>query len=89
MRLPGFTLLEVMLVTAMILVSAALLGTNLVGSRSRTSSSTTVSVLEANIKHTQVKAMLSDAGGDPAAAPQGIRFETDRYYLFYGPVFSS
>lgn len=84
----GFSIPEVMVVMAIILMSSALIFGNLLSLRQSTSITATVDSLVADIKAQQTKAMVGDTEGGVAGS-YGVHFEATRYVLFHGSTFSS
>jgi prepilin-type N-terminal cleavage/methylation domain-containing protein len=85
----GFTLIEISVV---ILVMATLLGfitINLVRSQQGASLTSAQEVLVVDLRQQQLKAMIGDTEGRSTSDPYGIHFDSNRYVLFHGSVYSS
>lgn len=85
----SFTLIEVMLVVAIVAILVALAATNLTGFQNATYLENTTTTVVDDLKQQQLKAMTGDTEGRGTLSPYGIKFETTRYVLFYGLTYSS
>lgn len=85
----GFSIPEVMVVMAIILMSSGLIFGNLFSLRQSTSLTATVDSLVADLKEQQTKAMVGDTEGAGITGNYGIHFEATRYILFHGSTYSS
>lgn len=85
----GFTLVEIMLVTAITLILISLSVVSLSNVRNSASKNTTLEVLLADIKLQQTKSMSGDTSGQTSTAPFGIYFTSTGYTLFRGDSYSA
>ncbi|MEK7517633.1 MAG: type II secretion system protein [Patescibacteria group bacterium] len=85
----GFTLIELMVVLAIVATLLGLIAINLSSSQQKTSISTTVQTIISDMKTQQIKAMTSDTEGRPTASPYSVHFDANQYVLFYGSAYSS
>lgn len=85
----GFTLVEVTVVMALIVILGGLAVVNLVGSQTQAVTSANANVLVADLRNQQTKAMMGDDGGGSAAQDYGIFFESNQYTLFIGSSYNA
>jgi type II secretory pathway pseudopilin PulG len=88
-KLSGFSLPEVMVVVAILIMSTSLVMGNLFSLRQSTSITTTVDSLIVDMKEQQIKAMVGDTEGGVTAGSYGVYFEATRYILFHGNTYSA
>lgn len=86
-RQSGFTLLEVMLVMALLATLAGAAVINLIRPQASAVSSISLEVLTADLRSQQLRAMSGESGSGGTLQPHGIKFENDRYILFRGSSF--
>lgn len=84
----GFTLVELLIVMALIGVLTTLTVVSLIQPQRSASLSGTVDVLVADLRSQQLKAMAGDSVSDSVAQPHGIYIEPNRYTLFKGSGYS-
>jgi prepilin-type N-terminal cleavage/methylation domain-containing protein len=85
----GFTLVELLVVMALIGILTSLTVMNLVQPQRSASLNGTVDVLVADIKSQQLKAMAGDAQSASAAQQHGVYVEPTKYTLFKGTTYSA
>ncbi len=88
MRL-GFTLIEIILVMAIIATLLGLGSVNLLSSQNKSSLATSVNTLISDLKSQQLKAMSGDTEGRGVADSYGIYFQSGSYTLFHGTTYSA
>ena len=86
-RLPGFTIIELIVVMTIFAVVAGLITVNLIRPQTKSSLDATVNVLASDIKQQQLKAMVGDTDGAASAQNFGIYFESNKYTIFSGSSF--
>jgi prepilin-type N-terminal cleavage/methylation domain-containing protein len=87
--LRGFTLVELIIVITVFTTLLLIATVNLVTVKQKSSLTTSVDVLVADMKQQQIKAMVGDTEGRGAANSYGVHFGTNTYVLFYGASYSS
>jgi prepilin-type N-terminal cleavage/methylation domain-containing protein len=85
----GFTMVELMLVISILLILMSIGGVSTLSMLKTTYLSTTVDVLVSDLKRQQLKAMNGYTEGRASHDHYGIHFETSRYVLFHGLVYSA
>jgi prepilin-type N-terminal cleavage/methylation domain-containing protein len=85
----GFTLVEILVVLAIIAMLFGLSTINLGKASADSSLHAVVSQLKANLKSQQIKAMSGDKGGTNSQQPQGIHFGNSSYTLFSSANYSA
>lgn len=80
----GFTLIELIVVVALIVMMLAFTSVNLTGVIPKASEEATLQVLAADIKEQQLKAMSGDITDSTVSISQGVHFANDHYVLFAG-----
>jgi len=85
----GFTLLEVVVAMAVFSTLIALVTTNLLGAKRKSSLNASLSTFIADMKEQQIKALEGDTEGRVTTDNYGIHFETSSYTLFHGTTYSS
>lgn len=85
----GFTVVEIMVVVAIIALLFALGTINLGNTQTTTSLSSAVSGLVADIKSQQMLAMSGDQGSVTSQQPQGLYVQSGTYTLFAGTTYNS
>lgn len=84
----GFTLLELLVVMALIGILMTLTVVNLVKPQRSASIAGTVDVLVADLRSQQLKAMAGDSQSASSAQAHGIYIEPNRYTIFKGSSYS-
>ena len=85
----AFTLIELILVIGIFSVLVMVVAVNMVRTQTTASVSQTSSVLVADLKQQQLKAMLGNTEGTDTAQTFGIYFEPTSYTLFSGASYSA
>ena len=85
----GFTLLEISIVIAIIIIILSIIGINLFGAQRNASLTAAMTIFTSDVKGQQLKAMNGVTEGRSNADSYGIFFQTDRYTLFYGSSYSN
>jgi len=80
----GFTLIEILITSAVMLILLGLSTLNFSSIQRKTTLSATVEVLLADLGQQQIKAMVGDTEGRPSTDTYGIHFLSASYTLFYG-----
>ena len=85
----GFTLVELAMVMGVLVTLVGLSTISLSNSQQKSSISTTVQTVIADMRSQQIKAMVGDTEGRAAASAYGVHFDTGQYVLFNGTYSSS
>jgi len=85
----GFTLIEVLVVAGIFTAFLSFMMPTLTSSQRHAQSNEDAALLVADMRDQQMKAMLGDTESLAAATASGIYFETSRYTLFRGSVYSA
>ncbi len=85
----GFSLIEIVVVLGIMSILVGIATVNLSSLQNNTSLNLTLETLISDIKQQQLKAMVSDTEGRSTAGNYGIYFDTNRYILFSGSVYSA
>ena len=88
-NLAGFTLTELIITLAILLILTGLTSVNLLGFYAKNTLNTTVPTLVSDLKQQQLKAMVGDTDGETSHDAYGIYFQSDRYTLFQGSTYST
>ncbi|KKQ29725.1 MAG: hypothetical protein US48_C0039G0011 [Candidatus Levybacteria bacterium GW2011_GWA2_37_36] len=84
----GFTLIELIVVTSIIVVLLGFITINLVNSQQKASLTSTGEILLADLKQQQLKSMIGDTEGRDSSDTYGIHFDSNKYVLFHGLIYS-
>ena len=84
----GFTLIELIVVISIISILIGIITTNLLNSRQKASSNSTVTSLVADINQHQIKAMTGETEVTGVIVNKGVYFEPTRYTLFSGSQYN-
>lgn len=84
----GFTLVELMVSLAILLVLFALTSVNLTRIPSSSNMEATYQTLVSDVKYQQTLAMAGATGNTSDSQNFGVRFESNRYVLFTGAVYN-
>jgi len=84
----GFTLIELILVITITGIIISFVTINFVATQSKDLINSTVSILVADLKEQQIKAISGDTEGTPAPSELGIFIEPNSYTLFRGATYS-
>ncbi len=85
----GFTLVELLVVMAVMGILLSLSYVTLLGAQRRSSLNSTVSVLVTDIKQQQLKTMTGDTGGATPSGSYGLYFQPSRYTVFHGTQYQA
>ncbi|MFI5265653.1 MAG: prepilin-type N-terminal cleavage/methylation domain-containing protein [Candidatus Levyibacteriota bacterium] len=85
----GFTLIEIVVVAAVVLTLLSFASINLFNLPSTSSLDSIVATLTTDIKTQQIKAMVGDTEGRGVPDTYGIYFTPSSYTLFHGATYSS
>lgn len=85
----GFTLIEIIVTTSIILTLLGFITINLVRSQQTASLVSTEEILLADLRQQQLKAMIGDTEGREISDSYGIHFDSNKYVLFHGATYSS
>ena len=85
----GFTLIELSVVTAIVVILLGLVTINLVSSQQTISLTSFEDVLLADLKQQQLNSMIGNTSGGTVADSYGIHFDSTQYILFHGATYSS
>ena len=85
----GFTLVELLLIMAIMLTLLGFVTLNLSSVERSTTQDTTIQTLISDLKEAQTKAMVGDTEGRSTHDSYGAYFESGRYTIFHGTTFSS
>lgn len=85
----GFTLVELVVVTSIIIILLGLITISLVRSQQTASLISVTEILLADLKQQQLKAMIGDTEGRATSDSYGIHFDANQYVLFHGTTYSS
>lgn len=85
----GFTLVELAVVTSIFVTLLGFVIINLVSSQQTASLNSTQNILLADLKQQQLKSMIGDTEGRASPDSYGIHFDSNRYVIFHGAVYSS
>lgn len=85
----GLTLMELLLVMALIIPLLGLTAVSLLRPQTDASLEGIIATLTADIKSQQIRAMSGDGGSDGQAEPHGLFLEADRYTLFKDAVYTA
>ena len=85
----GFTLVELAVVTAIVVILLGFITISLVRSQQTASLTSAEEILLADLRQQQLKSMVGDTEGGAAANSYGIHFDTNKYVLFRGSTYSS
>ena len=88
-RQTGFTLIELVVAMAIILILAGFVTLSLISEQNITSVNATVDTLVSSMASQQTKAMASKSEGLPTGQSFGVYFQSDRYTLFKGTTYSA
>ncbi len=84
----SFALIELIVVIGIMLILAAFVTTNLIGSEHKASLDEVVLTIVSDLRLSQTKAMTGDTEGRGATDSYGVYFETGRYVLFHGASYN-
>jgi type II secretory pathway pseudopilin PulG len=84
----GMSLIEIIIVIAILMVLIGLASTNFVPTRNRVSLETDITTLVTDLRAQQIKAMAGDTQGTGSNINHGIYFQTNSYTLFRGLIYS-
>jgi len=86
----GFTIIELLIVIAITTILLGLSTMNLFSAKYKASLNSTVTMLIADLRSQQLKAMVGDTEGSAATNPgyNGIYFDTKQYIIFHGQSYS-
>lgn len=84
----GFTLIELIVVTAIVGMLIGIIATNLLNSRQKASINSTITSIVADINQHQTEAMVGQTETPGSITNKGIYFEPTRYILFSGSVYN-
>lgn len=79
--------MELIVVMAIVAILVSFIFVDILGSQRKASISSAVTLLISDLKLAQIRAMGGENGGDDAASPSGIFFDTSSYTIFSGPTF--
>ncbi|HSW88738.1 MAG TPA: hypothetical protein VLG12_06270 [Candidatus Saccharimonadales bacterium] len=82
-------MIEFLSVIAIIIFLTGFITFNLTRTQQHTSTNTTIDALVTDIKQQQLKAMIQDTQGNGVVDAYGIYFQSTKYTLFKGTVYSS
>jgi len=85
----GFTLVELAVVTSIIVALLGFITISLIRSQQAVSLTESEEILLTDLKQQQLKAMIGDTEGRGASDSYGVHFDSNRYVLFHGAVYSS
>lgn len=85
----GFTLIELAMVMTIMAILLGFITISLVSSHRKASLTSIEEILLADLKQQQLKSMIGDTQGGTASDSYGVHFDTNRYVLFRGSVYSS
>lgn len=85
----GFTMIEFLSVIAIVIFLTGFITFNLSKTQQHTSTNTTIDSLLSDIKQQQLKAMINDTQGSGVIDSYGIYFQSTKYTLFKGTVYSA
>jgi prepilin-type N-terminal cleavage/methylation domain-containing protein len=85
----GFSILEVILAMAVLMIIMGIAAINLLGATHRTYQNTTAETLYTDLKSQQVKAMNGDTQGSGVTGAYGVYFQANQYVLFRGTTYSA
>ncbi|MDO8488172.1 MAG: type II secretion system protein [bacterium] len=85
----GFTLPELVIVIAVMLVLIALVTTNLLRPQHRASTTSAMVTLIGDLKQQQLKAMLGNTEGGTTAGSFGVFIDNGQYVLFHGSTYAA
>lgn len=88
-KLPGFTLVEIIIVMGIMALLLGLVVINLTSPIHRVSLTSAVNLLTADIEQQQIKAMSGNNAGASIASPSGILFNQYSYVVFTGQSYRS
>lgn len=84
----GFTILELLVVIALMAVLSALTMITLIQPQTTVSLDSAVEVLVADLRSQQTKSMVGDSGTGGAQVPHGVYVQAGSYTLFKGAAYS-
>ncbi|HSE29245.1 MAG TPA: type II secretion system protein [Candidatus Saccharimonadales bacterium] len=84
----GFTMVEVVVVMALLAILVGLAAVNIIGSQRQIVSDSAVNMLIADLRSQQIKSMMGDDDGGSTAQSYGVLFEANSYTLFSGSSYS-
>ncbi len=79
----GATLIEIIVIMSIFITLAGLVTINLVGAKHKASLSSSLTLLVADLRSQQLKAMVGDTEGRGLEGSYGIYFTTSQYILFH------
>src|SRR5687768_9752938 len=79
----GFTLIELMLVIAIIASLMGITTMSLTGAQQKSSMNATLGIFISDIRAQQLKAMVGDTEGRATSDTYGISFQSTKYTLFH------
>lgn len=85
----GFTLLELVVVIGIITLISGIVTVNLIKFQRTASISAAITVLTADMKRQQLKAMSGATEGGTTSDNYSIYFQSDRYTLFHGSTYNA
>lgn len=85
----GFTLIELMLVIAIIATLMGITTMSLTGAQQKSSMNATLGIFISDIRAQQLKAMVGDTEGRATSDTYGISFQSTKYTLFHGTFSAS
>lgn len=85
----GFTLIELIVVTSILVTLLGFITISLVRSQQTVSLTSTGEILVAELKQQQLRSMIGDTEGRSTSDSYGIHFEERSYAAFHGSTYSS
>jgi type II secretory pathway pseudopilin PulG len=85
----GFSILEVILAMALLMIILGIATMNLMNGANRTYQNTAAQTLYADLRSQQIKAMNGDTQGSGITGAYGVYFQATQYILFRGNTYSS
>ncbi len=85
----GFTVIELIIIISILAILFTVSSVNLLGFYSKNTLATSVTTLLSDMRQQQLKAMVGHTEGQATHDAYGIYFQSDRYTLFKGPIYSS
>ena len=84
----GFTLIELMIVMAIVSILIGIVTINLLQLRNTTSVTSNIDALVSDLRSQQIKAMIGATEGRTSTDSYGIYFLSDQYVLFHGTIYN-
>jgi prepilin-type N-terminal cleavage/methylation domain-containing protein len=85
----GFSLIEMIVVTTITISLLGFITISLVRSQQTASLTSSEEILVSGLRQQQLKSMIGDTEGRATSDSYGIHFDSNRYILFHGAVYSS